>query len=276
MSSHVKTSLTRAFHPLARTSGSPCMILTSVRICSGSLSVGSGPSTSKENVVLCRLPMRHGPISKAEPSMMHAGCPRSGGIVLTLRHSTIGVPISSLTGWSPSKSERRMSRVPRLTSLMFAMRGLLRIWPSRRTSMPVGISGVALRSGVTTGMEYMSRRFVLATRSVTQTVATTPSSPMTGPATVQAIADAQNGSAASSTRYIKHPCGPVRTAVPLTGMRNAYAESYTTLTAKLGNCIRRAKFDWFGGCLGGPDAIRRATREACVTCGDCMSRPLDA
>jgi hypothetical protein len=27
------------------------------------------------------------------------------------------------------------------------------------------------------------------------------------------------------------------------------------LTAKLGNCIRRVKFDWFGGGLGGPDAI---------------------
>ncbi len=39
---------------------------------------------------------------------------------------------------------------------------------------------------------------------------------------------------------------------------------------------RTAKFDQFGGCPGGPDAIRRATRGAHVTCGDCTSRPLDA
>jgi transposase len=45
---------------------------------------------------------------------------------------------------------------------------------------------------------------------------------------------------------------------------------------KLGNCIRRAKFDQFGGCPGGPDAISRATRGAHVTCGDCKSRPSDA
>ena len=32
------------------------------------------------------------------------------------------------------------------------------------------------------------------------------------------------------------------------------------LTPKLGNCIRRAKFDQFGGYPGSPDAIRRATR----------------